>query len=165
MGNELKGTLYHKTIKDTQCNWIVQKDHYGYTVHLRIYPSGETPTIKVYHGDYPTLTPEVIRNEVLKWAKENSYTQDKPEYPMPVLWRIEQHLDTKVVVVYTINDVELKATVTIPGADAKITEDLVRIAIDNEIKAAVRKRRFTGMSGVVYVAPKEEDKHGDSPKD
>jgi hypothetical protein len=71
---------------------------------------------------------------------------------MRIPWKIEQHVGNQVIVSYVINGVDLKATLTIPGADDKITEEIVLIAIENQIRTEARKRRFVGLSGELILA-------------
>lgn len=94
---------------------------------------------------------EYVRDDVSSWAANNGYVLEKPDYPDTIPWRIDQHLGNELVVVYAVNGVPIKTKIVIPGADDKITEDIVRTAIENEVKAAARKRRFWGLEGNVII--------------
>ncbi|MDD2230758.1 MAG: hypothetical protein PHY48_15335 [Candidatus Cloacimonetes bacterium] len=78
-----------------------------------------------------------------------------------VEWIVTHHLGTELQVEYTYYGKKCSARITVPGADGRLSEEIVRTAIQNEVQAAIRKHKYIGLTG----AFKEVRKDGNDSKD
>lgn len=164
------GILYHMRDRTLRAKWELC-GRYGYFNIDFVVESTDGKEIAKYTERVPQLEDDrasigsATIGTVKHWAKHHAFVLEEPEYPLIVPWYVKEHLGNQVVVIYNINGVEHKATLNIPGVDDKITEEVVKLAIENEVKSAARRRRFTGMKGEVAIPKAGGDANGTGTKD
>ena len=161
----MEGKLYHKTDPTKTLPWeLCDDDAYAKKRWIRYATEqGAWREINVpYSIAYIELTSK------LKEAEEyTGYSATKIDYPAEnyVNWRVEQHYDNQLVIVYTIRGEDIKTRLTIPGLDVKMTDELVTIAINNQIRIEAKRHRFTGLTGRVDIMDREVVKNGPGSED
>lgn len=158
------GRLYHPTDKNKTVEWRLETRPPA----VIFYFMDKGSRVETFHESVPhevlTFSGDAhIKRIIGSFCENRGYLLQPPEYKVP--WKIEQHVGNEFVVRFTINGEELKTKLTIPGADDKITEEMVVVAIENAVRGAARRRRFTGLAGAVDISRKEVEKDGSSAKD
>lgn len=157
----MEGVLHHLTNPNRKVQWS-------------FYPEGDVHMVKFIMPNEAEQTVTIedpspwwhLTKVLCEFCAREGYSMRIPDYGVTqkIPWRVAQHLGNEFAIVYTINGDELRTKLTIPGADVKITEELVRVTIDRMVTEAARKRRFTGLSGDITLY-EEEKENGTSSED
>ena len=114
---------------------------------IYVYDSGDGGGVRMH---IVCTNPEDFDSKIKKYAQEEGYLLQKPRYharDSKVVWTIEAQKDTSVAVNYTIDGVQKRVTLNIPGLAKNINIDLLRDIINTSVQNEIKRTRLVGLSG------------------